>query len=307
MSEKQQEEEQRQPPFGADRTHFEGLGDQWAVLVGNPAALMPQIVATVLQAGGMRPSWHRTDARDEYVLMAWPEKEPARAAVLMHGQPGEQLNPATAVPLLEGLPNDLTVDDVHVWERGMEANVAVSMIEGRNPMWFYDPLYFRDREDLTPGVTHTFLISGLAYGVRRALLDEMTITQGPHFEAYAAAWREEHPDADPLEMPPLKVNLVGKHLIMPGRNFCEYQMRATVVSVETTHLDKEEIYILRLRFGFDDRPPLNLALYAPRRVCVKGYEPKSGDEIDAYVWLQGRIADYVADPESGVGEEAPVQ
>lgn len=307
MSEKQQEEEQQQPPFGADRTHFEGLGDQWAVLVGNPAALMPQIVATVLQAGGMRPSWRRTDARDEYVLMAWPEKEPARAAVLMHGQPGEQLKPATAVPLLEGLPNDLTVDDVHVWERGMEANVAVSMIEGRNPMWFYDPLYFRDREDLTPGVTHTFLISGLAYGVRRALLDEMTITQGPHFEAYAAAWREEHPDADPLEMPPLKVNLVGKHLIMPGRNFCEYQMRATVVSVETTHLDKEEIYILRLRFGFDDRPPLNLALYAPRRVCVKGYEPKSGDEIDAYVWLQGRIADYVADPESGVGEEAPVQ
>ena len=305
MSEKQQKEQQ-QPPFGADRAHFEGLGDQWAVLVDNPAALMPQIVATVLQAGGMRPSWHRKDAKDEYVLMAWPEKEPARAAVLMHGQPGEQLKPATAVPLLEGLPNDLTVDDVHVWERGMEAHVAVSMIEGHNPMWFYDPLYFRDREDLTPGVTHTFLVSGLAYGLRRALLDEMTIAQGPRFEAYAAAWREEHPDADPLDMPPLKVNLVGKHLIMPERNFCEYQMRATIVSVETTQLDKEELYILHLQFGFDERPPLDVALYAPKRVCVKGYEPKAGDEIDAYVWLQGRIADYVV-PGTSVGEEPPVQ
>lgn len=302
MSEERQEEQQ-QIPFGADRAHFEGLGDQWGVLVGDPAALMPQIVATVLHAGGMRPSWQRRDGKDEYVLMAWPEKEPARAAVLMHGRSGEKLKPATAVPLLEGLPNDLTVDSVHVWERGMEAHVAVMMLEGRNPMWFYDPLYFRDREDLTPGVTHTFLISGLAYGVRRALLDEMTITRGPHFEAYAATWREEHPDADTLDMPPLKVKLAGKHMIMPGRNFCEYQMRATVLSVESTRLDKEDIYIIRLQFGFEDRPPLDVAVYAPRRVCVKGYEPKAGDEIDAYVWLQGRIADYVV-PGTSVGEES---
>lgn len=53
---------------------------------------------------------------------------------------------------------------------GMGANVAVSMIEGKNPMWFFDPLR-RDRADFTPGVTHTFLVAGLAYVVRKALLD----------------------------------------------------------------------------------------------------------------------------------------
>ena len=35
------------------------------------------------------------------------------------------------------------------------------MIEGKNPMWFYDPPYLRDKDDLTPGVTQTFLLSGL--------------------------------------------------------------------------------------------------------------------------------------------------
>lgn len=36
-----------------------------------------------------------------------------RAAVLVAGEEGEKLAPVTATPLLEGLPNDLTVDDVH--------------------------------------------------------------------------------------------------------------------------------------------------------------------------------------------------
>ena len=60
-------------------------------------------------------------------------------------------------------------------------------------MWFYDPLYGRDRDDLTAGVTHTFLLAGLAYGLRRALLDEITITRGPQFEAHAAAWLAANP------------------------------------------------------------------------------------------------------------------
>ena len=54
-------------------------------------------------------------------------------------------------------------------------------------MWFYDPLYGRDKDDLTPGITHTFLLAGLAFGLCKALLDEITITQGVRYEAYAEA------------------------------------------------------------------------------------------------------------------------
>lgn len=292
MSEEQKSSQEKQA--ASDRIHLEGLGDQWVALVGNPAALMPQIVGTVLQAGGMRPSWRCQLAKEEYVLMAWPQEGTVRAAVLMHGQTDAPLKPLSAMPLLEGLPNDAMVDQVYPWEKNMGANVGLLMEEGRNPLWVYTPLYFRDREDLTPGVTHTFLIAGLAYGMRRALLDELTVTQGPQFEAYAEAWKEKNPDANPLDIPPLKIPLQGRRVIMPGRHFCEYQMRTTIDSVETTRLDKDEIYQLRVLFPFEKRPPLSLVLYAPKRVCGK-YEPQQGDEIDAYVWLQGRIADYVVD------------
>ena len=278
------------PQPGADRTHFEGLGRQWAVLVGDPAALMPQIVGTVLHSGGTRPDWQRKSNTEELVLMAWPADEPLRAGVIMRGPVEGDLKPATAMPLMEGLPNDLLVDQTVLWGTGVEGHVGVTMIEGRNPLWFYDPLFFRDKEDLTPGVTHTFVLAGLALGLRRALLDEMTITQGPRYEIYAAAWLDENPGRTRLDVPPLKVDLKGKKIITPGRNFCEYEVRNTIMSVDKTRMDKVEVYLLGMEFGFDDREPLRIMVYAPQHL-LEGYEPKVGDEVDAYLWLQGRVMD----------------
>lgn len=277
--------------LGQDRTHFEGLGDAWAVLTGqNPVSLMPQVVGTVLHEGGTRSAWQWKRKGREYVLMAWPQDQPVRAAVLMAGNEGGELRPVNALPLLEGLPNDLTVDEVHPWASGDSANVAVTMLEGKNPMWFCDPLYGRDHDDLTPGITHTFLLAGLAYGLRKALLDEVTVTQGPQYESYAAAWLTENPDKSRLDVPPLKVSVAGRHMIMPGRRFCEYQMRGVVEEVQDCQLEKMAVKILYMSFPFEERPPMRLPVYASKMV-LRDYEPQKGDEVDAYVWLQGRVID----------------
>lgn len=272
------------------RVHHQGLGDQWAVLVGDPAAAMPQIVGSVIQAGGTRPCWQRTVGHTEYVLMAWPEDQPIRAAVLMRGPVDGAMKPAAAMPLLEGLPNDLMVEEVVPWASGVEAHVGTMVMEGGRPMWFYDPLYFRDKEDLTPGVVHTFLLAGLAFGVRKALLDEISVTRGPLYEAHAAAWLEARPDKTRLDVPVLKVPLAGRKIIMPGRGFCEYEVRSSILSVEKTRLDRVDVYMLAMRFTFEDRPPLDIMIYAPLHVCGD-YEPQAGDEVDARIWLQGRVLD----------------
>ncbi len=272
------------------RTHFEGLGRQWAVLVGNPAGLMPQIVGTVAHSGATRPCWQRKDNNKETILLAWPQEEPIRAATVMQGEEEGKLKPVTAVPLIDGMSNDLTVEDSMVWESGVEGHVAVAIFEGRSPLWFYNPLYFRDKEDLTPGVTHTFNLAGLALGVRRALVDEMTVTQGPIYEAHAELWLHDNPDKSRLDVPPFKINLAGKQVIMPGRNFCEYEIRNTILEVDTSKLDKTEVYMLRMAFPIPDSKPLHIILYAPKHL-LKDYEPKVGDDIDAYIWLQGRITD----------------
>ncbi len=290
-------EEARARLTGADRVHFEGLGMAWAVLLGGPPArLIPQVVATVLKEGGTRPAWRWKRGGTEDVLMAWPREEPVRAAVLVSGPEGGKLLPVDSFPLLEGLPNDLTVEDVHPWQAGAGADVACMVEEGRNPMWFYDPLYRRDRDDLTPGVVQTFHIAGLAFSLRKALLDDLTITRGPYFEAHAEAWLREHPEAKKLDVPPLKIPMTGKRLIFPGNTFGEYQLRALVEDVEDHQLEKMPVKVLHLRFPFAERAPLLIPVYASKAV-LRDYEPKTGDEVDAYVWLQGHVIDMDEGPQ----------
>lgn len=289
---------------GADRVHAEGLGDAWVAITGhNPAAIMSQVVGTVLHDGGTRPAWQWKRSGREHVLMAWPKDQPVRAAVLMAGEEGGKLAPVTAVPLLEGLPNDLLVESVHPRAEGLGADVAVTMIEGENPMWFFDPLYGRDQDDLTPGITHTFWLAGLALGIRKALLDELTIAQGPQFEAHAAEWLEQNPGASRLDVPPLKIPMTGKRCIMPGRRFGEYQVRAVVERVEDCKLENMEVKALYLSFPFEEREPLRLALYASKFV-LGDFEPEEGDEVEAYVWLEGRIIDLDGAPAADAGDAA---
>ena len=300
------EEELKAMLRGENRQHDEALGDAWAVLLGqNPMAVMPQVVGTVLHDGGTRPAWQWTRSGKEYVLMAWPKDQPSRAAVLMQADEGEKFKPLSAVPFLEGLPNDLTVEDIHPWSQGGGANVAVSMIEGKNPMWFYDPLYLRDKDDLTPGVTQSFLLSGLAIALRKALLDDVNITQGPQYEAWAAQWLAENPGKTRLDVPPqgrfpVQVNLKPlteedfRKILTQPENALIKQYQA-LLGVDDVKLEKMDIKVLYVRFPFDQRPDMVLPIYASKMV-LRDYEPQVGDEVDAYVWLQGRIIDMDESP-----------
>lgn len=283
------------------RTHTENLGNAWAVLVGNPQKLMPQIVGTILKAGGTRAPWKYVSGGRESLLMAWPADQPLRTAVVMQGEASKELKPRSAMPLLEGMPNDLTVEEVVPWKSGVEATVGACAVEGQKPFWFYCPTYFRDSDALTPGVQHSFLLSALAFRLGKALVDEITITEGPQYEEYAARWLAAHEGSSRPDVPPLKISIVGKDLVFPGRVFGEYQMRTTVRAVESCTLDKLSIRILTVAFPFENRPPLVFPVYVPAPV-LNGYEPQKGDEIDMYVWTQGRIIDY--DPTTGATEKA---
>ena len=159
------------------------------------------------------------------------------------------------------------------------------------PIWFYTPFLFRDRDALTPGVRHTFLVAGLAYGVRPALLDEMTISSGPQYEEYTRQWLEAHPGSSRLDVPQLTLPLAGSRILMPGDAYGDYQVRVPITSVEEGAIGPETVYMLIVEFGLNTDNPLRFPLYAPARVCKDGYVPKAGDEIDALIWMQGRIAD----------------
>ena len=170
--------------------HFEGLGKTWLTLLNDPEKEVPAVVMQVMKEGKTRDCWQRKDSKEETMVLAWPVETGFRAGVTVHGNAGEQLRPVSTYPLLEGAPNDMTVNETYLWQNETEGEVSATCNEGANPLWFYSPFLFRDRENLTPGVRHTFLIAGLVYGLRRALLDEMTITEGVNT---SVTWRNGWP------------------------------------------------------------------------------------------------------------------
>ena len=72
-------------------------------------------------------------------------------------------------------------------------------------------------------------------------------------------------------------------------------IRDRVERVDDVKLEKMDIKVLYVRFPFDQRPDMVLPIYASKMV-LRDYEPQVGDEVDAYVWLQGRIIDMDESP-----------
>ncbi len=270
--------------------HFEGIGDKWHLLIDNPEQDLPGLATTVAAEGGTRQAWQHTSSAYETVLLAFPPDQPLRGAIVVQGEPEKEMKVKTICPLMEGLPNDMTVEEVYPWKSRVEGAVAARRNEEGEPVWFYTPLLFRDRDDLTPGVRQTILLSGLAMGVRRALLDEMNIIAGPDYEEHAARWLAEHPGESRLDVPQLTVPLSGARILQAGRFSCEYQVRAPITSVQETVFGPQKVYMLHLQFGLNTENPLEIMVYAPERAC-ENYVPHADDEIDAYVWLQGRMLD----------------
>ena len=269
--------------------HFEGLGRAWLTVFDNLEQRLPAAVAHTLSEGGSRDCWQCKTEKAETMVIAWPEQSGFRLAVTVKGKPGEELKPVSSYPLLEGLPNDMTIEEVYPWKNRTEGEVSAFRNEGASPLWMYTPFLFRDQEGLTPGVRQTFLVAGLAYGVRKALLDEMTITEGPDYERYAADWMEKHPGSERLDVPQLSVNLRGARILVPGEFACEYQLRGPVSSVDELEIGGEKVYVLIMEFGLNTPNPLRFPLYAPARICKD--VPQTGMDIDALIWLQGRMLD----------------
>ena len=66
--------------------------------------------------------------------------------------------------------------------------------------------------------------------------------------------------------------------------------------MQDCHLEKMPVKLLYMSFPFETRPALRLAVYASKMACGD-YEPEVGHEVDAYVWLQGRIIDFDREPQ----------
>ncbi len=277
--------------------HEELLVKPWSVLLNNLKEI-PYVMKVVVDEGGTRSAWNSKDGESENFVMAWPKEPLLRAGIIVGGEVDGKLEPKAIFPFMEGFPNTMKVETTHAWANGVEGEVGCLAGESDQILWFYNPLFFRDKViDLTEGIEQTFYLSGLCLGLRRALLDEITITSGPYYEAHAEKWLQENSDKTRLDVPALKIDIHGKRLLAPTDIASEYQARVTVEKVEEfifgPEKGGEKIYRFVATFG--DKENVRILMFVPAKACAKGYVPKAGDEVDMIFWMQGRVVDIAAD------------
>ena len=73
-------------------------------------------------------------------------------------------------------------------------------------------------------------------------------------------------------------------------------MRSVIEEVQDYQLDKMPVKLIYLSFPFESRPAMRLPVYVSKMV-LGDYEPQKGEEVDAYVWLQGRVIDIDEAPQ----------
>jgi hypothetical protein len=224
--------------------------------------------------------------------MAWPGESLLRTSVVVAGKPEGQLPAVAVAPFMEGFPNELMFHEAYAWKDG-HAGEILAQPDGFHPLWFYDPLFFRDVAGMEDGKIATFYLSGLCYGIRRALLDELTITEGPRYEQHALEWMKKNPTKTRLDVPPLKIPLKGRTIIDLFQHCSEYQCRAVIFDVDSFMFGPEQAQMKIYRFGIgfgNPEKPTYAIIYASERVCGK-YVPVENDEVDIVFWMQGRVAD----------------
>ena len=123
--------------------HLESMGDKWFPL-GIGESDIADVIAATLEMGGTRSSWSVTEDTLERMLLAWPADALLRTSVIVAGNTGEQLLPVSVAPFMEGAQATLKVFELYPWKDEHAGEIAAHP-DGMPPLWFYDPLYFRDR------------------------------------------------------------------------------------------------------------------------------------------------------------------
>ncbi len=280
----------------SNQVHKEFLVDKWETLLSSAQKDLPAVLGTVVEKGGSRPAWQQVIDNEETILVTYPAENYVRAGVILQGEAEGKLDVKSVLPLAEGILNhNLVVQDIYPWKSGVEGEVCILNPAIGKAFWAYNPLFFRDKSELQINAPLSFLLSGIALDIRPAYLDELTVTQGPAYEEHSMNFLAANPDKSRLDVPPLKISIVGQQIIGLGKHVGEYQARIRIANLNEFEFGNDEgkkmqMYSFMLNLATPEEP-MHVVLYVSKKAFAKEFELKEGMDVDIYFWLQARIVD----------------
>ncbi|GMO56094.1 MAG: hypothetical protein Ta2D_00320 [Rickettsiales bacterium] len=268
--------------------HIEVHGDNWGAIFPlsgeEEAENFAKLFKICVEGGKIQEKL----ISDDKVLtpLLYPENNSLCGCSLIETK--EQNNLIVLFPFMEGLPNKLKIVDNYTWKNGYEGEITALFEEDRE-IDFFAPFYYKQLKDFKKDETKEVYISGLVHQIEKTNREDIVLTEGNLYDSMLQEFLDKNPNktkAD-FENPVIKVGNMLMHL----EHNTLYGFSTRIVDdVEWIEFCDEKIAKMKI-IGYDSfegNDNLVINLYASKGV-LKDFEPKKGDDITGYCWLNGYL------------------
>lgn len=237
-----------------------GHGAHFAPFLDDPlelASCLPEILPHRLAQRGREPPRALPPGWAEADLWAWPLRVQGLQLVVERFAE----SPVSIFPFFAtGSRARVVLDEVRIWEGGLEAQLRVSW--GDAAITFFDTRYLLNRSFYEAGATYEIVLTGIAYE--------------------AAPWVATE-----------TFGLRGLAALLPaGGDADDYVFRGTIrhVSAVRDWLGQDGWKLRTTVMRFDDDVEAELDIVVTARAWKAAAKPRIGLEIEGRLWLQGYVA-----------------
>lgn len=267
--------------------HDESHGWAWdAIGLGDQNVLLNCIRETAQNGTLVEEKFIKDDERD---IKAYYMKSPQNCSVQMctlHKIKAEEkvVSIESFYPLLEGIENEITVTDTHVWENGLEGEVIGEFNE-MPEVSFFAPFFYKDFADKKSGNVRVSL-AGIANSISIPNDEEMKITKGPLYDMQLKEFLSENPDKTKDDFKHINVSMKGASMFFPTEYTSYFQFRSTVQSIETITALNVDVVKMKVCLVICEGKNLDAFIYTSKYNAAQ-IDLKVGDDIQGVVMLSG--------------------
>lgn len=273
-------------------------GDHWEAIFGDTETIVDEVIPQILRLG--RPSdifpfeFENNQGqlqKEEAASLTYLETPLRLMALVVTNSTGESLKREmwTAYPIAsDGRVHRIRVDEIKICEYGFEG-IVHGKVKGGASISFFDPEFFKNRHIYESGKAYDFSVAGIAYVLKPAKQQSLTIDEGPILEMERERLLEEDPNADPNSIIPVELSLAEMRCLLPRELADDSEFRTVIDEAGYFEVEGHGVFRLRATMMIPDDHHFDINLYASEAV-LEGYRPKPGDSIEGVLWLQGRLA-----------------
>lgn len=226
------------------------------------------------------------------VHLVWPEQHQGLVVTCQIRDEEKALVVSTLYPfLLDGARFSLRIEQVMVWESGVEAQISAAL--GEASITFFDSAFLANRLWYETGRQYDFILTGIAYDAEPARDMELPCTPNPDQIGWQRSLAEKRGEPPPEIAD--KISLAGAAMFLPVQGWDEddYSFRGPVKSVrEVKDMLGQDGWLVRatvLRLSEYRTEDVDLDILITRKAWQGKEPPAPGQDIEGRLWLQGYL------------------